>query len=287
MHRYRTPFLCGVAFLWLCAGVPLNALAQVDKTDTAAVGADTAAAAADSVAADTTAVVQSDTATQTAPTDSIWYTPGLAPVHLQPRYVPATDVSRLRKEDDFWYVSVGPDKPKPPTPPDPHLGWWARFFQRLGEFLSQDWVAFLLWSLLAGLMVAAIVYIIQSGNGEQWFRRRRSLKTMEVGPDAPGPEDPALALQKALDAGDFGEAERCLYLGALIHLGDKGLIRPTPEKTNREYLRELRGNPLYDDFTRLLRHYEYTFYGGFAPGPTAFQAIREQYAQFQTRLDAL
>jgi hypothetical protein len=250
--------------------------------DTTVTVADTAAAVTD-----TTGIPMPQSgATETVAADSIWYTPGpLTPVSLHTRQVPAAEVTRLKDDDDFWYVSVGRDKPKPPAPP----GWWARFLIGLAELFGRPWAVFLLWSILAGLLVAAIVAFIQSGSGESWFRKNRKLKGLDTDDEAGATlvEHPDLALQKALEAGDYGTAERWLYIRTLGGLGDRGLIKPHAEKTNREYLRELRGGPLYDDFSRLLRHYEYTFYGGFVPSPAAFEAIRDQYAQFQNRLDAL
>jgi hypothetical protein len=274
--------------------LPLAACAQDTSTtvatDTVAtVTADTAASSVNSAAqADTTGIPVPESGTsETLVADSIWYTPGpLVPVSLQPRQVPETEVRRLKGEDDFWYVSVGRDKPKPPENP----GWWSRFLMTLGDFFSRPWAVFLLWSVLAGLLVAAIVAFIQSGSGESWFRRNRKLKGLDPESADTGDafiDNPDLALQRALDAQDYGSAERWLYIRVLSGLGERGLIKPHAEKTNREYLRELRGGPLYDDFSRLLRHYEYTFYGGFTLGPAAFEAIRDQYAQFQNRLDAL
>ena len=191
-------------------------------------------------------------------------TPPFEPVHLQPRHVPANDVPELRKDDDFWYVAVGPDKPKPPPPPPKNGSAWQKFFRAIAAFFDTPGAAFLLWSLLAGLLVAAIVAFIQSGSGESLFRRSRRLRLKEgEGSDSALPEDPTLALQRAIDAGQYAEAERCLFLLALTRLGERGVIHRFGDKTNREYLREMRGGPLYDDFAPLLRHYEYTFYGGF------------------------
>ena len=293
MRKRQALRFCGAVALCLCLCSPLTAGAQ--DTTASSVRDTTVTAAPDTAAARDTSAVQTDSAgiplpqlqtTDIVVADSIWYTPGpLVPVSLQPRRVPQAEVNRLKDDDDFWYVSVGREKPKPPEPP----GWWARFLMHLGDFFGQAWAVFLLWTILAGLLVAAIVAFIQSGSGESWFRRNRKLKA----PDADGPEagdagdNPDLALQRALETGDYGSAERWLYIRTLGGLGERGLIKPHAEKTNREYLRELRGGPLYDDFSRLLRHYEYTFYGGFVPSPDAFEAIRDQYARFQNRLDAL
>ncbi|TDX00925.1 uncharacterized protein DUF4129 [Dinghuibacter silviterrae] len=239
-------------------------------------------------AQDTTTALAPDTTTQTASSDTIWYNQGIAPVHLQPRHVPSGEVDRLRKEEDFRYVAIGPDKQKPPEPKPEHETWWDRFWTKVGNFLSQPWAVFMLWTLLVGVAVAALVAIIQAGSGQSMFRRSRKLKEVAEGEkDIDVIDDPERELEKALEARDYSAAERWLYIRALSGLGERGLIKHHPEKTNRQYLRELRGHPLYDDFAPLLRHYEYTYYGGFAPSAAAFQTIRDQYARFQNRLDTL
>lgn len=230
---------------------------------------------------------QSDTVAVEA-SDSLWYNKTVKPVTLHPRHVPVEVVDSLRKLDDFWYVSVGKDKPEPPKKNEPHKdSRWDRFRQWLGDLFQKPWMTFLWWSLLAGVLVAAIVYIVQSATGVRWFHRSRQLKGDENKTADEVPDDPAQALKRALAAGDYREAERCLYLTTLQQLSEKGLIRLLKEKTNREYLAELRGHAVYDAFARLTRHYDYTWYGGFVPSPAAFGDIQTQYDQFQNRLDTL
>jgi hypothetical protein len=236
---------------------------------------------------DTTVVQAADTVAVEA-SDSLWYNKTPQPLTLHPRHIPGQVADSLRQLDDFWYVSVGKDKPEPVKPPDTHENWWFRFVKWLIELFQKPWMVFLGWTLLAGALVAAIVYIIQSVTGVRWFGRKNpALNGDEAGNTAAAPDDPALALQKALAAGDYREAERCLYLVTLRRLGERGLLRLLQEKTNREYLRELRGHALYDAFARLTRHYDYTWYGGFAPSPAAFEGLRAEYDQFQNRLDTL
>ena len=262
MHSART-----VLLLMLLA--PFCVRAQTDST----------APAADSV---------NITAPDSTAADPPWYNQTLRPVSLNPRHIPDRSVDSLRARDDFWYVAVGKDKPVPPKPRDPHENWWQRFVHWLWDQCQKPWVVFMLWTLLAGALVAAIVYIVQSASGVTWFHRNRGMGGVDDSQTIGDVSDtPAQALQKALAAGDYRQAERCLYLAALQRLGEKGLVSLLREKTNRDYLRELRGNAVYDAFARLTRHYDYTWYGGFVPSQTAFDGIRAEYDQFQNRLDTL
>lgn len=182
----------------------------------------------------------------------------------------------MLKEDDFWYVAVGPDKPQP---------------VKMKEIKPLPaWVPFLIWTLLAGALVGAIVMILQSASEESWFTRtrKRRRKTLSPGDDDSAiPPDLDAALREAIDAGDYREAVHLHYLKTVNALAGRGLIVPAQDKLNREYLRELSGHPLQRDFARLLTQYEFTFYGGFALAAPAFLAIQEQYAQFQIRLNTL
>lgn len=269
MHKFRMAPLLALL-------MPLCARGQ---SDTASTVTDTTSATVDS------ATFQTDTVAVEA-SDSLWYNHALNPVTLHPRHLPKGVVDSLRRLDDFWYVSVGKDKPKPPKIADSH-SWWIRLLQWLGELFQKPWWAFFWWSVLAGVLVAAIVYIVQSVTGVRWFGRHRKLTGDDDKTADEIPEDPEEALKKALAAGDYREAERFLYLTTLKRLGQRGLVRILKEKTNREYLSELRGHELYDAFARLTRHYDYTWYGGFVPSPAAFEDIRAQFDQFQNRLDTL
>jgi hypothetical protein len=257
-------------------------------TDTAVTGsaADIDSAMTDSVMTDSAvgAVTDSVALRDTVPAAAPWYTLRKADSLLDSAHItvfrklsPVT-MTNLRKEDDFWYVPVGPDKKKKekqkPDTPKP--------------FEIRKWFVFLIYSLIAGLLVAVIVFLLQSGNGERWFRSsKRKLAAPEDGTKDIAPTSLEEALRTAVDQEQYAAAVRYLFLITLGRLAARNRITPGPDKTNREYLRELRENALYGDFARLVLHYEYTFYGGFTLEQDTFREIREQYEQFQNRLDAL
>jgi hypothetical protein len=284
----------GVLLCCLCCTAP--GLFAQDSSGTAGAGRDSAitnsVAGLDSAMTDsavnavTDSIAMTDSVTardnmSTAAADA-WYRlrkdgpdTGSASFPVFRKLSPST-VTNLRKDDDFWYVPVGPDKKKPVEAPPSK------------PFEIKKWTVFLVYSVIAGLLVAAIVFLLQSGSGERWFRSsKRKTSTPEKTAADLAPPDLQQALGIAVDREDYSAAVRYLFLITLGRLAARNVVLSGLDKTNREYLRELRENALYSDFARLVVHYEYTFYGGFRLEQAAFRRIREQYEQFQNRLDAL
>lgn len=77
-------------------------------------------------------------------------------------------------------------------------------------------------------------------------------------------------LQRALAAEDYRQATRIHFLMVIKYLSEKGALQWSQEKTNRQYVREMRGRPQAKDFQRAVSLYEYVWYGN---GPIT----RERY----------
>ncbi len=68
-------------------------------------------------------------------------------------------------------------------------------------------------------------------------------------------------LREALARGDFSQAVRIYFLQIIKQLSESGAIRWSKEKTNRDYLREMRAHPQFETFRGLTRSYERIWYG--------------------------
>ena len=68
-------------------------------------------------------------------------------------------------------------------------------------------------------------------------------------------------LREALAQGNYALAVRLYYLQIIKSLSEKNLIRWSREKTNRDYLRELRGHPLAGPLRAATTVYEKVWYG--------------------------
>lgn len=85
---------------------------------------------------------------------------------------------------------------------------------------------------------------------EQWIDANR-LKKLKIDQE----------LESALQAKDIRMAVRILFLKNLKLLMEKGWISPALEKTNMEYVAELKGRPQQQDLLEVTRIFEWVWYG--------------------------
>lgn len=91
-------------------------------------------------------------------------------------------------------------------------------------------------------------------------------------------------ITKAEHAGNFNLATRYLFLKTLKLLSDRELIHFSPDKTNHEYLLEMKSNNYYTEFESLTRSYEYAWYGKILIEANAYQHLKEQYQLFNKKV---
>ena len=100
-----------------------------------------------------------------------------------------------------------------------------------------------------------------------------------------GAADYRIQISNATKAGDLQMAVRWWYLYTLYNLNLKKFIVLGEEKTNNEYLRNMRSTPYYKKFASLTLDYEYVCYGGFIPDDIRFQDIRKSFSDFNETIE--
>ena len=93
-------------------------------------------------------------------------------------------------------------------------------------------------------------------------------------------EDLDSLIKKALANNDYRLAVRYNYLKVLKSLMDNSLIEWHPEKTNRDYVRELNTSDLGLKFRNLTFVYDYIWYGNFAPNQSEYTDIQSDFNSF-------
>lgn len=151
----------------------------------------------------------------------------------------------------------------------------------LARILSSNITMYFFW-IVAVLLVGFILYkLFITGGG---FRRqyKRSAVT-----ELPGEEEKLSAttdylqlVRNAETEKDYRLAVRYLYLQALQKLSASGLIKYAADKTNHQYVRELYGKPMKDEFASLTLHYEYVWYGAFEIGEIIYPQLKKRFIQF-------
>ena len=94
---------------------------------------------------------------------------------------------------------------------------------------------------------------------------------------------PAL-IQQAIVQKDFSVATRLYYLLTIKTLSDKNLIQWKKDKTNRNYLNELKGFDIKNQFSQLTNIFERVWYGEVAVNEAIFGEIEGQFKGFNNNI---
>jgi len=79
---------------------------------------------------------------------------------------------------------------------------------------------------------------------------------------------------------DYRSAIRYHFLYSLKKMTDKNIINWNVEKTNRDYLKELKNKNLQEDFRRIIYVYDYIWYGEFDTQENDYQHYKTYFNKF-------
>lgn len=171
-------------------------------------------------------------------------------------------------------------------------------------WMNWDWLGTWswIWSALQFVFYALLILVIGLGAyfGYRYYRRDRELHGNErwderLSTRTLGESMQQLsfdvdlssgnfcdAAEKAYRSGDLRSAMIFLFSYVLVSLDQKGHIRLRKGKTNREYLREIRGEQrLAKFYQRVMVPFEETFFGDYQLKPDDFENCWSQLGQFQ------
>lgn len=140
--------------------------------------------------------------------------------------------------------------------------------------------------LLALLFIGFISYHLLFKNGI-FSRRKNKPNYQEVEDSAPDLVEISkydYLVADAENAGNFNLASRYLFLKTLKLLSEKERIHFATDKTNHDYLQEMKSNNYYDEFKSLTRSYEYVWYGKFLMDQNAYRHLKELYHLFNKKV---
>jgi len=151
----------------------------------------------------------------------------------------------------------------------------------LDAFLSSNFTKIFFW-ILAGLFILFILYKLFLTEGA--FRRvgktdkaatplvEEELITHESDFDA--------MIRQAVGAGNYRLAVRYQYLKTLHQLAAKGAVALASDKTNYQYVREIKDGESRKGFAGLTLSYEYVWYGEFAITEQTYRKIENEFTLF-------
>jgi hypothetical protein len=156
----------------------------------------------------------------------------------------------------------------------------------------------LFWVLIAGLVAAVVTALIRMRLGRQSTKdeaEERSSRAPPPGeaeaPAASGDKDVARLLDKARRAaerGELGAAIDAAHAAAVQGLSAAGHVEVDRDRTNGDYLRDLRQQPpLQQQFKAIVGRVEVAQFGGAVPTRGTFDQVLEQVMSLLRRLAVL
>lgn len=214
------------------------------------------------------------------------------------RTVPGQEVKKLEDDEDFWYVNTtikkgrkGEVKPEKENGQKGQKGknepvikeQQSSSYQPLSQ---RSWFQTLLWIVIIGAFATGLVFYLGSSNVGLF--RKKNIITGGNEEDLITEDIFAINYQKEIDKaaaqGNYRLAIRLLFLRLLKNMSEKNIIRYKQDKTNLDYLLELQPTAYYNNFFRVTRNYEYSWYGLFPVSEDAYQVIRNDFDQFDKEL---
>ena len=134
------------------------------------------------------------------------------------------------------------------------------------------------WIVAIGLFVY-LVYRLFLSNSSFFSRSRKNISS-DIQVTTEDTSDPDSMLRNAIKNGNYRLAVRYLYLQALRRLSEKRFIEINSNKTNYEYVNEVRKHKFANEFASLTLQYEYVWYGEYPLDEKLFNQIEEGFSQF-------
>jgi hypothetical protein len=148
-----------------------------------------------------------------------------------------------------------------------------------------SWPLKIFFWLMAAVFIVVIFYKLIFKN--QIFSRKKEVRRTEEEQSVQELNELSeydLLINEAESKNEFNLATRYLFLKTIKNLSEKNCISFTPEKTNKDYLNEMRRHNYFDEFAKLTRDYEYVWYGKFLIGETQYQQLKEAFAFFNQKV---
>ena len=155
----------------------------------------------------------------------------------------------------------------------------------LSRLLSSGGLQIFLW-VLAIFFVLFILYKLFLTEG--FFRKTpkaAKTNTPEVAEEIiNGESDFEIMIRQAVQSGNYRLAVRYQYLQTLHKLANKNLIELAADKTNHQYVREIKNQNYQKGFAALTLNYEYVWYGGFDIEKNIYQKIESNFTGFNQKI---
>lgn len=206
------------------------------------------------------------------------------------------DISERSFDEDKWQAIVNdidyskdlkPDKAEEETEETEEVDWNWRSPIQFGEGFGRALSIALLSILGIVLLVLLLRFLlVPPKNRKLDLSEDLEISVEEVAENLET-HDPRSLLEQAIDAKEYRLAVRLYYLKIIRELSLKEQIRWQRDKTNSQYLKEMRQHPLLDEFAEMTLLFERIWYGNRTIGMTDFELLRPKAEGLLTKVEQI
>lgn len=180
--------------------------------------------------------------------------------------------------EDFNYVEKIPEKSA-----WDHFKEWLRNLIRKSFGVTGPvagiivvWIFYAIAIIVVALVIYYIVKSMVNKEGQWIFAKSSSKRIINYDDIERNLKDVDFdeLIKNTLKSGDNRLAIRYYYLWILKQMAEKGIIDWNPEKTNSDYLYEIKSNTLKTDFSYISYLYNYIWYGEFEMDQASFESAK-------------
>lgn len=196
------------------------------------------------------------------------------------RIIADSSWNRLTAATDYYYKKEPPQLAK-----ERSAGSFENLLISLFQFFTSTAGKVLLW-LVLGLLILVVCFYVFKQYGINFFRTK-STKINQLSADEADeeiPQDWELAIREAVSKQDFRTAVRLSYRHVVFLLQERGVLALSNANSNRQFLAALRTKPYWSQFSALLLHYEYLWYGHYPVDATTYTQIDKIYQSIKNQL---
>ncbi len=166
------------------------------------------------------------------------------------------------------------------------LDWLFKMFRKLFGNRYSKYSSFLIYLTLGLVFIYLILKIIQSRPENLFYtNKNQRIDSYNGTIEDLHTIDFDAEIGKAAGRNDYRSAIRWHYLKSLNYLSNKGLIIWKSDKTNDDYLHELREQSFLSSFREITKMFEYSWYGNFLVSESFYLKSRKLFLEFNKQLD--
>lgn len=209
---------------------------------------------------------------------------------LSPITLDEDQIRAYKNDDDFDYVEAILED-----------NWWTNFKQWISNVLNSlfDWLGngeeavgflgtmlqILLYLFIMGLVLLLVWAFSKMDSGQLLFQKKQTAQAfMSDDEELIKHEDIQSLIDKAIASGNYRLAVRFYYLLALQKMSGKELIDWQAQKTNHEYIYEVKDVGIRNQFRLVTDIYDYIWYGNFEVDEQSFEKAQSTFVTLTERL---